>query len=142
MLVLGLTRDEARQRASDLLDKVGLKDKIDAYPHQLSGGQKQRVAIARALAMQPKVMLFDEVTSALDPELVGEVLNVLRQLVQQYDMTMIVVTHLMDFARDISDRVIFFDEGKIREDAKPEVIFTNPSHPRTQAFLKAVLRAG
>ena len=110
--VLGLSRDEARDRAVDLLRTVGLEDKISAYPSQLSGGQKQRVAIARALAMQPKIMLFDEVTSALDPELVGEVLNVLRDLARQGNMTMIIVTHHMRFAQEIADRVLFLEEGE------------------------------
>ncbi|NUN95533.1 MAG: ectoine/hydroxyectoine ABC transporter ATP-binding protein EhuA [Candidatus Omnitrophica bacterium] len=136
--VLGLSRAQAAQRGVELLAKVGLEDKLDSYPHQLSGGQKQRVAIARALAMQPKVMLFDEVTSALDPELVGEVLGVLRQIARETEMTMIVVTHLMEFAREIANRVIFFDRGRVREDAPPDEIFTNPSHPRTREFLRAV----
>jgi polar amino acid transport system ATP-binding protein len=137
--VAGLSKQEARRRAEELLAKVGLEDKVESYPAQLSGGQKQRVAIARALAMQPKVMLFDEVTSALDPEIVGEVLNVLRDLARTEEMTMIVVTHLMHFAREISDRVVFFDEGKVVEDDTPEAIFTSPKDPRTQTFLEAVL---
>src|SRR5690606_25279483 len=126
---------EAEARATELLRKVGLEDKMDAYPAQLSGGQKQRVAIARALAMEPKVMLFDEVTSALDPELVGEVLTVLRALAQKSDMTMIVVTHEMRFAQEIADRVLFFDQGRILEDSRPERIFTMPEQDRTREFL-------
>ena len=137
--VLGLSRDEARDRAVDLLRTVGLEDKISAYPSQLSGGQKQRVAIARALAMQPKIMLFDEVTSALDPELVGEVLNVLRDLAHQGEMTMMIVTHHMRFAQDIADRVLFLEAGEILEDDTPEVIFSNPKQPRTREFLKTIL---
>jgi polar amino acid transport system ATP-binding protein len=135
----GLSRAEAHARAVELLGQVGLGDKGDAYPVQLSGGQKQRVAIARALAMRPKVMLFDEVTSALDPELVGEVLNVLRDLAHEHDMTMILVTHEMNFAREISDRVIFMDEGRIVEEGPPQDIFTQPTETRTQTFLKSVL---
>jgi polar amino acid transport system ATP-binding protein len=115
-----LPRAEAEARATELLRLVGLEDKMDAYPAQLSGGQKQRVAIARALAMEPKVMLFDEVTSALDPELVGEVLNVLRALAQKSEMTMIIVTHEMRFAQEIADRVLFFEKGRIVEDNRPD----------------------
>jgi len=137
--VLGMSRDEARDRAIDLLRLVGLEEKAEVHPRQLSGGQQQRVAIARALAMRPKIMLFDEVTSALDPELIGEVLNVVRDLARETAMTMLIVTHEMKFAADISDRVIFMDGGRILEDARPEVIFTNPSHERTRAFLRAVL---
>ena len=137
--VLRLSKEEARERAVDLLAMVGLTDKIEAYPSQLSGGQKQRVAIARALAMQPKIMLFDEVTSALDPELVGEVLNVLRKLARESSTTMLIVTHHMRFAQDIADRVVFLDQGTILEDATPEVIFSNPSQPRTREFLKSIL---
>lgn len=122
------------ERAKKLLVKVGLMDKMDYYPSKLSGGQKQRVAIARALAMEPKIMLFDEPTSALDPELVGEVLNVMKELAKE-GMTMVVVTHEMSFARDVSDRVIFMSDGKIVEDDVPEKIFTNPSEERTKAFL-------
>ena len=118
---------------------VGLADKGDAYPRQLSGGQQQRVAIARALAMRPKIMLFDEVTSALDPELVGEVLGVIRRLAYAGGMTMLIVTHEMSFARDIADRVIFMDVGRIVEDCRPEIIFTSPKDPRTNAFLRRVL---
>ena len=130
---------EARSRAVELLDKVGLADKRDTYPEMLSGGQQQRVAIARALAMQPKLMLFDEATSALDPELVGEVLNVMAQLASE-GMTMIIVTHEMQFAEEVSDRVIFMDHGLIVEEGKPSHLFHAPSHARTQAFLSAVLR--
>jgi polar amino acid transport system ATP-binding protein len=139
--VLGMTRRDARQRARELLDLVGLADKADAYPDELSGGQKQRVAIARALALQPTIMLFDEVTSALDPELVGEVQQVLRQIAHDTDMTMLLVTHQMNFAREIADRVVFFDAGNIVEDDTPAVIFNEPREPRTQQFLKAVLDA-
>ncbi len=138
--VLGLSRNEAAQRAMELLELVGLTDKVDAYPAQLSGGQKQRVAIARALAMRPKIMLFDEVTSALDPELVGEVLNVLRMLAQERQMTMLIVTHEIGFAQDIADRVVFMEAGQIVEDDAPEVIFSQPKHKRTREFLQAVLR--
>jgi polar amino acid transport system ATP-binding protein len=129
--------------AHELLNKVGLGDRLDHYPHQLSGGQQQRVAIARALAMEPKVMLFDEATSALDPELVGEVLIVMEQLAHE-GMTMIVVTHEMGFAREAADDVIFMDGGVIVEEGKPGDIFTNPQHERTRAFLRAILqpRAG
>jgi len=137
--VLGLSREDARNRAVDLLRTVGLEDKANGYPRQLSGGQQQRVAIARALAMRPAVMLFDEVTSALDPELVGEVLTVVRDLALETAMTMLIVTHEMKFAADISDRVIFMDDGNIVEDAPPSVLFTNPVHDRTRAFLRAVL---
>ena len=129
---------EAEARALELLDKVGLRDKAHVYPDNLSGGQMQRVAIARALAMNPKVMLFDEPTSALDPELVGEVLNVMKDLARE-GMTMVVVTHEMGFAREVSDRVIFMDQGVIVEEGKPEDIFVRPQHERTQAFLKKVL---
>ena len=138
--VLGLPADEARQRAQELLGLVGLADKAHAYPRQLSGGQQQRVAIARALAMRPAIMLFDEVTSALDPELVGEVLGVLRRLAQESDMTMLIVTHEIGFAREIADRVIFMEHGRIVEDAAPQVIFTEPREPRTRQFLQAVLK--
>ena len=140
--VLGTPKKQAQEEARALLDMVGLGAKCDAYPGQLSGGQQQRVAIARALALRPKVMLFDEVTSALDPELVGEVLNVLRDLAQQGNITMLLVTHEMRFAREVSDRVAFFDKGKIVEAGPPEVIFTQPAHDRTRQFLKAVLSAG
>ena len=137
--VLRLSKEEARDRAGDLLAMVGLTGKIEAYPSQLSGGQKQRVAIARALAMQPKIMLFDEVTSALDPELVGEVLHVLRKLARESSTTMLIVTHHMRFAQDIADRVVFLDQGTILEDDAPEMIFSNPSQPRTREFLKSIL---
>jgi arginine/lysine/histidine transport system ATP-binding protein len=136
-LVLKLSDDEANVMAKELLDKVGLSDKIDAYPNQLSGGQKQRVAIARALAMKPDVMLFDEPTSALDPEMVGEVLAVMRTLANA-GMTMVIVTHEMAFAKEVSDRVVFMAEGSIVEIGTPEVIFTNPKEERTKTFLKRV----
>ena len=137
--VKGVPRDEAVEKGKDLLDKVGLLNKVDAYPAQLSGGQKQRVAIARALALDPKLMLFDEVTSALDPELVGEVLGILRDLARDTDMTMLIVTHEMRFARDVADRVVFFDSGRVAEEGPPEKIFSNPDNPRTASFLHAVL---
>jgi polar amino acid transport system ATP-binding protein len=137
--VLGLSADEARARALQLLDHVGLAAKADNFPRQLSGGQRQRVAIARALAMRPRIMLFDEVTSALDPELVGEVLRVLRELAHESGMTMLIVTHEMHFAEDVSDRVIFMDGGRIVEDAPPETIFKHPTHERTKTFLRAVI---
>jgi polar amino acid transport system ATP-binding protein len=137
--VKGVARADAEKRGKELLDMVGLGDKAKAFPSQLSGGQKQRVAIARALAMDPDLMLFDEVTSALDPELVGEVLGILRQLAHETNMTMLIVTHEMGFARDVSDRVVFFDAGQVAEEGPPSKIFTNPENPRTQSFLKAVL---
>ncbi|MCD7059382.1 ectoine/hydroxyectoine ABC transporter ATP-binding protein EhuA [Pelagibacterium xiamenense] len=137
--VLGMSKAEARERAEELLDMVGLADQADKFPHQLSGGQQQRVGIARALAMRPKIMLFDEPTSALDPELVGEVLSVIRRLAEEHDLTMLLVTHEMQFARQVSDRVCFFDRGKIKEQGTPEEIFGNPKEERTRAFLKAVL---
>ncbi len=139
---LGLARGEARERAAELLEMVGLGDKLDAYPAQLSGGQQQRVAIARALAMRPKVMLFDEVTSALDPELVGEVLNVIRRLSDEHSLTMLMVTHQMGFAREFADRVCFFDGGQIAEQGPPERLFETPQNERTRQFLGAVLEAG
>ena len=139
--VLGLTRDEAQSRGRELLEMVGLGDKLDHYPAQLSGGQQQRVAIARALAMCPKVMLFDEVTSALDPELVGEVLNVIRRLGDAHDLTMLMVTHQMGFAKEFADRVCFFYGGRICEQGPPEKIFGSPENERTQQFLRAVLEA-
>jgi polar amino acid transport system ATP-binding protein len=126
----------------ELLDMVGLADKAKSMPSQLSGGQKQRVAIARALALKPKIMLFDEVTSALDPELVEEVLNVLWKLCRETDMTMLLVTHEMGFAHDFADRVLFFDRGRIVEDGKPDEIFRHPKQERTQAFLKKIIAAG
>ncbi|CAO1668812.1 MULTISPECIES: ectoine/hydroxyectoine ABC transporter ATP-binding protein EhuA [Salinicola] len=137
--VLGVSKAEARKRGMELLEMVGLTDQAGKYPHQLSGGQQQRVGIARALAMRPKVMLFDEPTSALDPELVGEVLNVIRTLADEHDLTMLLVTHEMHFARQVSDRICFFDQGRIKEQGKPEDIFTAPKEERTKAFLKAVL---
>lgn len=140
--VLGLSREEAEERAVKLLDMVGLGDKIDQYPSRLSGGQQQRVAIARALAMRPRIMLFDEVTSALDPELVGEVLQVIRRLGEQQDLTMLLVTHQMDFAREFADRVCFFNEGQIVEQGAPERLFGNPQNERLRQFLNAVLDAG
>ncbi|WP_026187722.1 ectoine/hydroxyectoine ABC transporter ATP-binding protein EhuA [Ensifer sp. BR816] len=140
--VLGLSKQEAEARAAELLDMVGLGDKKKHYPIQLSGGQKQRVAIARALAMRPKVMLFDEVTSALDPELVGEVLNVIRKLGAEHDLTMLMVTHQMGFAKEFSDRVCFFYGGKITEQGPPDQLFGNPQNERTRQFLSAVLEAG
>ncbi|MGV3043308.1 amino acid ABC transporter ATP-binding protein [Staphylococcus rostri] len=127
-----------KKQALELLDKVGLKDRADAFPNQLSGGQKQRVAIARALAMNPNVLLFDEPTSALDPEVVGEVLNVMTDLAKE-GMTMIVVTHEMGFAKNVSDRVVFMADGVVVEDDTPENIFENPQHQRTQNFLSRVL---
>jgi ABC-type polar amino acid transport system ATPase subunit len=128
---------DAETRARALLAKVGLEKKADAYPGQLSGGQQQRVAIARALAMEPQVMLFDEPTSALDPELKEEVLRVMRQLVEE-GMTMIVVTHEMQFARDMADKVLFFDAGLVAESGPPDEIFSNPKHERTREFLRKV----
>jgi polar amino acid transport system ATP-binding protein len=139
--VLGLSKAEAEARGRDLLELVGLADKMNHYPSQLSGGQQQRVAIARALAMRPKVMLFDEVTSALDPETVGEVLNVIRRLGTEHKLTMLMVTHQMGFAREFADRVCFFYHGRILEQGPPEKIFNNPDNERTRAFLKAVLEA-
>jgi polar amino acid transport system ATP-binding protein len=137
--VLGLSKKEAKARAEELLDLVGLADQAQKYPHQLSGGQQQRVGIARALAMRPNILLFDEPTSALDPELVGEVLNVIGRLAEEHDLTMLLVTHEMRFAREISDRVCFFDQGQIREEGTPEQLFTDPNEDRTREFLKAVL---
>ncbi|MBQ4814867.1 amino acid ABC transporter ATP-binding protein [Bacillus sp. 1735sda2] len=136
--VKGTDKKAAVDKAMDLLEKVGLKDKAKSYPNQLSGGQKQRVAIARALAMDPKVLLFDEPTSALDPEVVGDVLAVMKQLAVE-GMTMIVVTHEMGFAREVGDRVIFMDGGYIVEEDKPEALFGNPQHERTKSFLSKVL---
>jgi len=136
---LGESRDEANEHAVHLLDLYGIADKIDAYPASLSGGQKQRVAIARACMMRPKVMLFDEVTSALDPELVGEVLNVLRRLASDGEVTMLLVTHEMRFAQEIADRVVMFDQGRIVEEGPPAQIFSEPSEERTKAFLHAVI---
>jgi polar amino acid transport system ATP-binding protein len=139
--VLGASREEADERARDLLEMVGLAEKASAYPQELSGGQQQRVAIARALAMRPKVMLFDEVTSALDPELVGEVLEVIRSLAAKTTMSMVLVTHEMRFAREISDRVVVFDQGEIIEQGPPDTIFVSPQVERTRKFLQAVLAA-
>lgn len=139
--VLKLSRDEATARAMDYLGRVGLADKAQAYPAALSGGQKQRVAIARALAMRPKIMLFDEITSALDPELVGGILQLLRQLSQQRTMTMVIVTHHMAFAENTSDRVLFFDQGVIVEDGSPAQIFHNPQQERTKRFVQAVIES-
>ena len=136
--VKGIERQQAIAQGKELLEKVGLADKVDCYPSVLSGGQKQRVAIARALAMQPKLMLFDEPTSALDPELVGEVLTVMKDLAKE-GMTMVVVTHEMGFAREVGDWVVYLDEGRIIEVAPPEEIFNNPNHQRTQEFLSCIL---
>ena len=138
LTVNGLSRKEAIQLGESFLDKVGLLDRKDFHPSRLSGGQKQRVAIARALAMQPDIMLFDEPTSALDPELVGEVLGVMKQLALE-NMTMVVVTHEMGFAREVSDRVIFMDQGVFIEEGTPEEIFNNPKHPRLQSFLEKMI---
>ncbi len=131
-------KEEAREIAEALLKKVGILDKKDVYPSQLSGGQQQRVAIARSLAMQPKVMLFDEATSALDPEMIGEVLDVMKTLAKE-GMTMVVVTHEMGFAREVADRVIFMDSGRIVETGTPEHFFKNPTHERTKLFLSQIL---
>ena len=139
--VLGLSKSEARERSEELLELVGMIDKKDQHPARLSGGQQQRVAIARALAMRPKVMLFDEVTSALDPEVIGEVTNVIRNLVAEHNLTMLLVTHQMGFARDISDRVCFFFGGKIEEQGSPDQLFGNPQRERTRQFLSAVREA-
>ena len=133
-----MTQVEADAKAMELLRRVGLEEKADAYPNQLSGGQKQRIAIVRALAMNPKVMLFDEPTSALDPEMVGEVLNVMKELAQE-GMTMVVVTHEMGFAREVGSRIFFMDEGKILEQGTPAEVFGNPQHPRLREFLAKVL---
>ena len=138
MKVRKITRSKAEQTAQDLLDRVGLGDKADAYPNQLSGGQQQRVAIARALAMQPKVMLFDEPTSALDPEMVGEVLDVMQRLAET-GMTMVIVTHEMGFAREVGTRLLFVDGGYIVEQGKPREVFENPKEERTKAFLSKIL---
>ncbi|MET7573831.1 ectoine/hydroxyectoine ABC transporter ATP-binding protein EhuA [Streptomyces sp. NPDC005492] len=137
--VLGMPKEEAEARALELLDLVGLSDKAGARPTQLSGGQQQRVAIARALAMRPQVLLLDEVTSALDPELVAGVLDVLRDIARTTDITMLCVTHEMNFARDISDQVLMFDSGKVIESGPPERIFGDPEHQRTREFLGAIL---
>ncbi|WP_283614862.1 ectoine/hydroxyectoine ABC transporter ATP-binding protein EhuA [Mycolicibacterium poriferae] len=139
---LGLPRAEAEDRADKLLDMVGIADKADAHPAQLSGGQQQRVAIARALAMQPDVLLLDEVTSALDPELVTGVLALLKDIATTTEITFLCVTHEMNFARDVSDRVMMFDGGRVLEDAAPEKLFSDPDHERTREFLRAVLERG
>lgn len=136
--VKGVSKADAEKKAKELLDRVGLLNKADAYPSSLSGGQKQRIAIARALAMDPDVMLFDEPTSALDPEMVGEVLNVMKELAKE-GMTMIVVTHEMGFAREVGDRILFMDKGNIMEEGTPEEIFSNPKNPRTIDFLSKVI---
>jgi ABC-type polar amino acid transport system ATPase subunit len=137
--VLGLSKSQASARALELLRLVGLEAKADAYPGHLSGGQQQRVAIARALAMRPKLMLFDEVTSALDPELVKEVLDVMSALATEFHMTMVIVTHEMGFAREIGSRMIFLDEGQVLEEAAPRDLFEHPRHERTREFLSQVL---
>jgi polar amino acid transport system ATP-binding protein len=139
--VLKLDRKAAEGRALELLERFGLLDKRDEYPDRLSGGQQQRVAIVRALAMRPSVMLLDEVTSALDPELVAEVLSVIKELADE-GMTMLIATHEMGFARDIADRVCFLDDGGILEQGPPEQIFTSPEHPRTRQFLQRIIAAG
>jgi polar amino acid transport system ATP-binding protein len=139
--VLGMSKNDAKERSEELLELVGVIDKKDQHPSRLSGGQQQRVAIARALAMRPKVMLFDEVTSALDPEVIGEVTNVIKKLVAEYNLTMMMVTHQMGFAKDISDRVCFFFDGKIEEQGIPSDLFGNPQRERTQQFLSAVKSA-
>ena len=136
--VKGISKAEAEKKAFELLERVGLTDKAKAYPSSLSGGQKQRIAIARALAMEPDVMLFDEPTSALDPEMVGEVLSVMKDLAKD-GMTMVVVTHEMGFAKEVSDRVVFMDKGVIAEEGSPEQIFNNPVQERTREFLKRTL---
>ena len=133
-----MTKEEADKRADELLERVGLADKANAYPEQLSGGQKQRIAIVRSLAMDPEVMLFDEPTSALDPEMVGEVLDLMKQLARE-GMTMVVVTHEMGFAREVGTRVVFIDEGKIKEQAEPEEFFSNPKDQRLKEFLSKIL---
>ena len=137
VIVKGMPKEEARTLAMGLLERVGLADKFDSYPKELSGGQQQRVAIARSLAMNPQIMLFDEPTSALDPELVGEVLMVMKSLAED-GMTMIVVTHEMGFAREVADRVIFMDKGVIVEEGEPEEFFGNPQQERTQNFLRRI----
>ena len=138
MKLLKKTKEEAEAKAMELLRRVGLETRADAYPSQLSGGQKQRIAIVRALCMEPDVMLFDETTSALDPEMVGEVLELMKQLAVE-GMTMVVVTHEMGFAREVADRVIFMCDGKIAEEGTPEEIFTAPKNPRTKQFLDSIL---
>lgn len=133
-----MTKEEAAKKAEDLLARIGLADKADAYPAQLSGGQKQRIAIVRSLAMNPDIILFDEPTSALDPEMVGEVLNVMKELAAD-GMTMVVVTHEMGFAREVANRVMFINDGVIQEENTPQEIFSNPKSPRLQEFLSKVL---
>ncbi|MEQ6377494.1 ectoine/hydroxyectoine ABC transporter ATP-binding protein EhuA [Bacillaceae bacterium S4-13-56] len=133
--VKGESKDEVQARAIEMLEKVGLSDKLENYPNQLSGGQKQRVAMARALVMRPKVMLFDEVTSALDPELVGEVLEVIRDIAKEGEMAMVLVTHEMDFARDVADRVLFLDEGVIAQQGTPEQVLEHSNNERIESFL-------
>ena len=133
-----MTKEEADKRADELLERVGLADKANAYPEQLSGGQKQRIAIVRSLAMDPEVMLFDEPTSALDPEMVGEVLDLMKQLARE-GMTMVVVTHEMGFAREVGTRVVFIDEGKIKEQAEPEEFLSNPKYERLKEYLSKIL---
>lgn len=137
--VLGVPKADAKRRAHELLEKVGLPEKANAHPSQLSGGQQQRIAIARALAMDPEILLLDEVTSALDPEVVGEVLNILRTIAEETDVTMLIVTHEMQFARDVSNRVLMFDGGRIVEEGEPDQLFSNPIEQRTKDFLAAVL---
>jgi polar amino acid transport system ATP-binding protein len=139
--VLAVPRAEANQRARELLDRVGLADKYNAWPAELSGGQKQRVAIARALALQPRIMLFDEITSALDPEIASQVLQLVLDLARQTDMTMLFVTHQMRFARQVADRVVFFDQGKIVEQGAPNQVLENPAQTRTREFLSNILMA-
>ena len=138
MKLRGLSKEAAEKKAMELLGRVGLADRADAYPSQLSGGQKQRVAIVRALAMEPDVMLFDEPTSALDPEMVGEVLDVMKELAKE-GITMVVVTHEMGFAREVADRVIFMADGKLVEEGTPQEVFSAPKSPRLQDFLSKVL---
>ena len=139
--VLGLSKQEANERAEEYLELVGLSDQADKYPSQLSGGQQQRVAIARALAMRPNIMLFDEPTSTLDPELVGEVLSVIQRLAEEHDLTMLLVTHEMQFAKRVSDRVCFFDKGRIVEEGSPDQVLGDPQEERTRDFLKNFLNA-
>ena len=136
--VKGVSREDAQAKANELLDRVGLREKADSFPSELSGGQKQRIAIVRALAMEPDVMLYDEQTSALDPEMVGEVLDVMKALAKE-GMTMVIVTHEMGFAKEVGDRVLFIDQGIVLEEGTPEEIFNHPRNPRTQEFLSKVL---
>lgn len=137
--VLKLSRQEAEDQGRALLERVGLKHRMEAYPSQLSGGQQQRVAIARALAMKPEIMLFDEPTSALDPEMVGEVLTVIRELAEEGELTMLIATHEMRFAKDVADRVCFLNKGQILEEGPPEAVLVNPQEERTQLFLSSLL---